>query len=266
MNIFIREMKTNAKSLLIWCFSMIFLIYAGLLKYSAFAKTGDAIMQFMAQIPDSMKVIMGIMEGADLTSVAVFYSIFFLYFILLATVHSSMLGALIIAKEERDKTADFLYVKPITRKYAITCKIAAAVVNILILNLVTFAASAFFVEQYNTGTPLTYPVFLICVALFLIQLIFLGLGLLLGALAKNAKSATSIVSSIILVTFILKVIIDLNSDLGFLRSFSPFLYFNANTVMFQKQIDPAFGLLSIALTLLCAAGTYFFFNRRDLRC
>lgn len=266
MNIFLREMKTNAKSLLIWCLSMVFLIYAGLLKYSAFAKTGDAVMQFMSQIPESMKVVMGIAEGADLTSVAVFYSIFFLYFILLATVHSSMLGALIIAKEERDKTADFLFVKPITRSYAITCKIAAALVNILILNLVTFVTSLISVEHYNTGTPLTYPVFLICVALFLIQLIFLALGLLLGALAKSAKSATSIVTALILVSFILKVVIDLNADLDFLRAFSPFLYFNADTVMFQKQIDPAFSLLSFALALLSAAGTYFFFNRRDLRC
>lgn len=264
MNIFLRELKTNVKSLAIWCSAMIFLIYAGMIKYSAFAKTGEAVNEFMSQIPDSMKTVLGMGNGMDLTSVAVFYSIFFLFFVLLAAVHSSMLGALIIAKEERDKTADFLFVKPIKRHQAISSKILAAIINIAVLNIATYIVSVISVEKYNTGSSLALPIFMITAALFILQVLFLGIGLLFGALAKNSKIATSAVTSVILGTFILKVMIDMNKDVKIIEFLSPFRYFKADAVMFDKNIDIGYVLLSIAITMLCAAGTYIFFQRRDL--
>lgn len=264
MNILLRELKTNAKSLAIWCLGMIFLIYAGMIKYSAFSKTGDAVNDFMSQIPDAMKVVLGLGNGADVTSVAVFYSMFFLFFVLLAAVHSSMLGALIISKEERDKTADFLFVKPIKRHQAISSKILAAIINIAILNAVTFIVSVFSVEKYNTGNSLALPVFMVTAMLFVLQVLFLGIGLLFGALAKNSKIATSAATSVILGTFILKVIIDMNNDVKIIEFLSPFRYFKADAIMFEKNIDFGYVLVSVAAVILCAAGTYIFFQKRDL--
>ena len=265
MNIFLRELKTNAKSLIIWCLGMIFLIYAGMVKYSAFSKTGDAVNEFMSQIPDSMKTVLGIGNGTDVTSVAVFYSMFFLFFMLLAAVHSCMLGALIISKEERDKTADFLFVKPIRRSRAISSKILAAIINIAVLNAVTYAVSVISVEKHNTGSSLAVPVLMITSALFILQVLFLGVGLLFGALAKNSKVATSAATSIILGTFILKVIIDMNNDVKAIEFLSPFRYFKADEVMFDRSIDIGYVMVSAAVVLLCAAGTYIFFQKRDLR-
>ena len=263
MNILIRELKANLKSLIIWCLSMAFLIYAGMVKYSAYAKTGEAVNEFMAQIPLAMKDIMGIGSG-DLTSVMVFYSIFFMYFMLLAAVHSSMLGVIIVAKEERDKTADFLYVKPIRRQYAVSFKILAALINIIIFNLVTFVISVLSVRQYDSDTAIVSQIFMAMAALFILQLLFLGLGLLLGAAVRKSKAGTSIASSIILAAFMVKVLIDLNKDLDKLTFLTPFKYFNANTVMFDKQIDTGFAILSILLAAACTAGSYYFFKKRDL--
>ena len=46
MNIVKRELKAHLKSLLIWCGSMVFLIYAGMIKYSAFSETGHVITSY----------------------------------------------------------------------------------------------------------------------------------------------------------------------------------------------------------------------------
>lgn len=177
-----------------------------------------------------------------------------------------MLGALILSKEERDKTADFLFAKPIRRSYAVAWKIAAGILNLAVFNLVTFVISIYSVEQYNdTGSPLAKPVFLITTALFFLQVLFFGLGLLLGAVTKNAKSAAASASAFILASFILKVVIDLKDSLDVLDVLTPFRYFDANTVMFDRQIDPVFAILSAALALIGAAGTFYFFQKRDLR-
>ena len=65
----------------------------------------------------------------------------------MATIHAAMLGATIIAKEERDKTAEFLFVKPVSRSKIISFKLLVALVNIVILTIV--AAISLFIWWAN---------------------------------------------------------------------------------------------------------------------
>jgi ABC-2 type transport system permease protein len=266
MNIFLRELKAHYRSFLIWALSMAFLIAGGMMKYSAFAKTGQAVNELFNQLPPALLKVMGVDASMDLSSVAVFYSIFFLYFMLLTSVHSCLLGAAIIAKEERDKTADFLLVKPVKRHQVITAKIMAALLMVVLYNLVTFALSAWFVEKANqSGHPLTGQIFAVTSALLIIQVLFLSIGLFLGAWSRSAARASGMATTIILGTFLLKVLIDLRSNLDYLKFLTPFGYFKSTEIMFDHKIDPFYILLSAAIVALTVAATYFFFQKRDLR-
>ncbi len=265
MNIFLRELRAHTKSLLVWSASMVFLVMGGMLKYSAFQKTGDAINDMFKDLPAGMMKVMGITSGQDLTSVGVFYSIFFLYFMLMMSVHSTMLGASIIAKEERDKTADFLLVKPVRRYQVVTAKICAALVLVVLFNLVTFVSSAIAVAPYNdSGTSLTGPIFSLTSALLVVQIMFLGIGLLLGAWAHNAEKASGLATTVILSTFLLKVFIDLKEEIHYLEFLTPFRYFKSYDVMFNHDIRIPFVILSLTVAIATIAGTYFFFQKRDL--
>ena len=264
MNILKRELKSNLKSLIIWCCAMIFLIYAGMVKYSAFAKTKEGVNDFVASIPDVMKSIFGIEADMDLTSVMVFYSIFFTYFLLLATVHAGMLGALIVAKEMRDKTSEFLFVKPLTRKKIISSKLIAAIINLLIFDLVTFITSILCIQLYQPAKAVAYSVFLIIAALFIIQLMFFGFGLLLGGITKNSKKSTSLLSFIVMGTFLLKIIISLNDSLDFLSFMTPFLYFDAGELLFHHKIDFVYLILAACLILCSIISSYHFYQKKEL--
>lgn len=63
MNILKRELRANLKSLMIWSASMAALIYMGMIKYSAFEKTGAAVNDFFEQLPPAMMKVMGIKPG-----------------------------------------------------------------------------------------------------------------------------------------------------------------------------------------------------------
>lgn len=143
-------------------------------------------------------------------------------------------------------------------------KILAALINVIIFNLVTFAVSVFSVRQYTTDTAITGQIFRVMAALMILQLLFLGLGLLLGAAVRKSKTGTSIAATVILAAFMLKVLINLNKDLDKIRFLTPFKYFAANTVMFDKKIDPGFAVLSIMLAAVGIAGSCYFFKKRDL--
>lgn len=263
MNIVLRELRENLKAIIIWSLSMIFLIYAGMVKYSGFAAAGQDVNQLMSQLPEAVKKILG-MNGLDLTSISGFYGIFYLYFMLLAGVHAVMLGAVIISKEERDKTADFLFVKPILRSKVITAKLFAAYINIVVLNLVTLFSSISFVEIYNKGESINEQIGRLMLALFILQVIFLVVGAVIAAFARNTKTATSTATAVLLAAFTLSVAIDLNNKVDFLSFLTPFKYFKTVDVMREGSFEPVYLLLSAVIIVGCTAATYIIYKKRDI--
>ncbi|KNZ43178.1 ABC transporter permease subunit [Acetobacterium bakii] len=263
MNIFFKELKANYKSLLIWSCAQVFIIFAGMMKYKGFADSGVDINSLFAGFPKELLVVFG-MGSTDISQVAGFYSVFFLYFMLLAAVHAVMFGAVVVSKEERDHSADFLFSRPVKRHEVITPKLLAGVVNILFFNLVTFGASVFFIGLYNNGDGLVDKVAITMVALFVLQLFFLALGAMLGASLKTTKIATSAAAGIILGTFFLSVAVDLNANFDILKYLTPFKYFNAKMLVIDGTLSlNSVGILLVVtfiLTTLC----YLIFNKRDL--
>lgn len=263
MNIVLREIKASFRSLIIWSISMVFLIFVGMVKYSSFEAVGQSANDFLDQLPPALLNIMG-MSGVDLTSILGFYSIFFLYFMLLAGIHAIMLGAVIISKEERDKTADFLFVKPIHRSRIITAKLTAILIDVLVLNLITLISSVVFVGIYNKGDSINNQIIKLMIALFILQVLFASIGAGISAVVKDTKKATSMASTILLLTFILSVAIDLYDKISFLKYFTPFKYFIAVDLVNGSSFNILHIFLSLIIIIISVSTTYILYRKRDL--
>ncbi|MGI6435825.1 MAG: ABC transporter permease subunit [Syntrophomonadaceae bacterium] len=263
MNIVKRELKAQRNSLIIWCFAMVFLIYAGMIKYTGFAEAGAEAVELLNQFPPAFKAAFGWGE-LDITSIAGYYAVFYLYFMVLSGLHAIMLGATIISKEERDKTADFLFAKPLWRSKIITAKLIAVFINIMVLNLVTLTASLVFVGLYNKGNPIIGIILRLMISLFIIQLIFAALGTALAAAAKNFKKATSLAAAVLLTTFLISVAIDLYHKIDFLKYITPFKYFPAVEILKTGTYAPLSIFLSLLLIGLALIITYRLMEKRDL--
>lgn len=105
----------------------------------------------------------------------------------MVTIHASMLGANIISKEERDKTTEFLMVKPISRTKILTSKLLAALANVLILNLVTLVLSIAIVGKYSHGEAVTSEIQMLTVGMLILQAIFLFIGSGIAAISKTRR-------------------------------------------------------------------------------
>lgn len=263
MNIFLREIKANRKSLIIWCISVFILIAGGMAKYVGLSQSGDLVNEMMDKLPVVVKALWGL-ENFNLTEIKGYYSVMFQYFILMATIHASMLGATIISKEERDKTADFLLTKPTARNKIVTSKILAAIFNILIFNVITLGFSLIFVAYYNKGESINTEIFILMVAMFILQLLFLAVGTSLGALSKKTKIATSKATAILLGTFILSMYIDMNNKVEKLKYITPFKYFEAKNLVFGDGFNIVYVVLSLVITACLIGVTYKFYSKRDI--
>lgn len=263
MNIFWREMKAYRKSLIFWCIGVFLMVVAGMSKYAGLSSTGQSMNEMMTDMPRSLQAIFGI-GALDLNKASGFYGLLYLYLLLMATVHASMLGANIISKEESDKTSEFLFAKPVSRNTVITSKLLAAFVNIIIFNLATLVSSILIVGQYSDGEAVNGDIALTLLGMFILQILFLLIGSAIAAVKKKSKAAGSIAAGVLLLAFIISVAIDLNEQMDILKYITPFKYFEAKNVMYGGGLDLVFVALSLALSAVLFGMTYVFFRKRDL--
>lgn len=263
MNIFWREMKSHRWGLVFWSIGMVFMISAGMAKYAAFETAGDSVTDMLASIPEAVQAVFG-MTGFDLGSASGFYGMLYLYLAVMGAVHATLLGANLISKEERDRTSEFLYAKPISRPQAVTAKLAAGLANVIILNLVTLGSSVYFVDSFNKGPSATNDILLLMAGLFVLQLIFLSIGAVVAGVVHRPKAAPSIATSIMFLTFIMSYLVNMNENLEFLKYLTPFKYFDAAVLMADGGFSAVFVALSVVLIAVAIAGTYRFYSARDL--
>jgi len=262
MNIFIRELKANLKSLLIWSVIIALLIVMAASKFSAFA--GDPeMLKILDSMPPAMLDVFN-MRAFNLTTLSGFYGIMFIYFGLMGAIASAMWGSDIISKEERDKTVEFSLVLPVSRSRVITAKALAALVNCVAFVLITWGMSLVAVQSFNPDQAFNNYLALQMRAMFVIELIFLSLGLLLGCVMKQYKRSASIAVGIILATYFMSIVSGMQEKLDFLKWFTPFKYFDAADLFHTGQMNSTYLLISLGIIVVCVALAYFTYNKRDL--
>jgi len=264
MNIFLKELKFHRKPLIFWSIGAFLMVVSGMGKYEAYSSQGQSINVLIADIPKSLKAVLGFSD-VDVSKISGYYSILFVYILLMATIHAVMLGANIIAKEERDKTSEFLFVKPVSRSTIITAKLMAAFTNLVIFNLVTFVSLIIIMGKYNVdGEAINGNIALTMVGMFILQVLFMVIGSALSSVKRKTKTAASSATGILLLMYMLSIAIDLNEDMESLKYLTPFKYFEAKNVMYGGGLDVVFVLLSVAMIVVFSFVTFTFYNKRDL--
>jgi len=262
MNIFIRELKSNLRSLLIWSGIVILFIWIAISKFAGYEGNPE-MLKILDGLPPALLTAFNF-KAFNLTTVTGFFGVMFTYFVLMVSISAAMWGSDIISKEERDKTVEFALTLPVTRGRVVTAKILAALVNCIGLLLVTWGASLVSVAQYEPDSEFYTFLSLSMLALFIVQMIFLAVGVFLGCAMKQYKRASAVAVSLLLGTYFLSVLSGLSENLEFLKYFSPFTYFNPATLLHESRIELTFVLLSAGIIAVCLVGAYLTYAKRDL--
>lgn len=262
MNIVLRELKANFKSLLIWSVIVILFVWVGVSKFSAYYNNPEMLAMLDAMPPAMISAFN--MDAFNLTTLSGFFGLMFTYFALMLSIAASMWGTDIISKEERDKTVEFALTLPVTRSRVVTAKALAALVNCIGLLLVTWGISVVSSAQYDPDSEFFGFLRLCMLALFMMQLVFLAIGILLGCAMKRYKRTGSVAVSVLMGTYVLSVFAGLHKNMGFLKYLSPFKYFDAGMLLRESRFDPVLVGLALVLIVVSMAGAYWTYARRDL--
>ncbi|MCK4543287.1 MAG: ABC transporter permease subunit [Spirochaetales bacterium] len=263
MNVIKRELRAHLKALIIWSICIFIMIMLSMSEFSVYYNNPE-LAAILDTMPKAMLKAFSI-NSANLTTVSGYVSILSIYFYIMLGIHAVLLGSSIISKEERDKTAEFLYTLPTSRQKIITGKLVAAVINCLILLGVTCLAVIVAILKYEPGETFFAFLKLNMLSIFFIQMIFLSIGMLMASIIKRYKKSGSISVSILLGTYILSVGISFSDKIEFMKYITPFKYFEPLYLLNENKMEGVYIIISSILILICLIGTFYFYPRRDLR-
>ena len=141
--------------------------------------------------PEAFKKTFGISEDY-LTAFSGMYALVLNLVLLTGAVQAMNLGTGITSREVRERTADFLLTRPISRMSVLRQKLLTVFLLIIITDLV-FMAADWALIQAMIDDPFQFRTFIISTSsLFLVQLFFLSFGFLLGSVMPRIKSVIAV--------------------------------------------------------------------------
>jgi ABC-2 type transport system permease protein len=159
---------------------------------------------------------------------------------------------------------EFSLVLPVSRSRVVTAKALAALVNCILFVLVTWGVSLVAVQTYKPDQAFYDFLTLEMEAMFVMELLFLAIGLMLGCVMKQYKRSGSTAVAIILVAYFLSIMSGMQEKLDFLKYFTPFKYFDAGELLRSGKMDGTYLLISAGIIVVSVIAAYWVYNKRDL--
>lgn len=261
MTLFFHELNRDRIKLIVWTAAIAFMLCLSILIYpqmtSQMSEMGDmfAEMGGFSQAFNMDKINFGEFSGyfaVECGNVLGLGGAFF----------AALLGISALAKEERERTAEFLLTHPVSRSYVVSRKLAAVIAEVLILNiavaLAAFLASLAIGEKI--GTKLFFSVFL---GYLLMQTEIACVMFGLSAFIKGNGLGIGLGAAFVL--YFMNILANLTDEAEFLRYITPFSYADGTAIVANGGIEAKYLIPGAAFTLIGIAAAFIKYNRKDIR-
>lgn len=262
MKKYFREIKMNTKSLLIWTVVMALLIIVSVGKFAAFEGNPESLAILDTMPPQLLEAFS--MRIFNLTTIDGFFGIMFIYFGIISAMAAAMWGSEVISKEERDRTVEYTLVLPVSRRKIVTSKLLAALTNCTLFVLFTWLISIVAVRDHQPGQEFYTLLRLEMLAMFLIEMVFLSFGLMLGCVSTSPRRVGSVAIGVILGLYFLSFIAGMNEKLNWLKWATPFGWFNPSEFFRSGRLELRALILTAVVVIVFLAVGYAGYDKRDL--
>ncbi len=264
-NLFLKEMRRNAFTLLMWTIIITLLITLTMSVYRTFLENQSKISGMLSIVPKGALQFKGISNFNDLLSVLGFYSVNnIIYMMVLGSIFSIVLSSNILLKEEYDKTAEYLLTRPLSRSEIFASKTSVALLYVFLLNLITSLAGFICMEIVKNG-PFSIRAFLILsLYTFLLNVLFGAIGLFLSTLIKRAKPITTLGIGLVLIMYFIYTLSKITQGASKLGYISPFKFANVDAINPSYTIDFWNLAYFLGITFLLTALSWRIYRRKDI--
>lgn len=267
-NIYLEELRLNRSSFLVWSISTGGVILLGMAFYPVLME-GQMLEQLKGLFENPfMKGIMTAFGASIdvLTNVLGFYSTRNAIFImLLGCFFSILLAGKILAQEEREKTAEFLLCKPITRSEVVWSKLAAYLTYLALFNGVILVIGFFSLEIFKGQSDYSLTAFLThTLYTALMMLIFGAVGLYLSLWIKRGRSISNVSIGIIIGAYFIDALSKITPSMDPVGYLSPFKFLDSDVLRPGYGLEWWRVLYFVGGSVLLFALTFLKYRKKDI--
>ena len=264
-NLFLKEMRRNAMSLLLWMLVITLLISFTMSVYQTFVENRTKVMGMISLVPKGALQFKGISNVNDLISVLGFYAVNnVIYMMVLGSIFAMVLGSNILLKEEYNKTAEFLLTKPLTRSEVFFSKLAVLFIHVILLNLVTALAGFISMKLVQKDPFSMEAFFILSLYTLLLNMLFGATGIFLSNLVKRPRPITTLGIGLVLFLYFIFTLSKITESATRIGYISPFRYVNMEVTSSAYHLEIWNVLYFAGVTILLTAISYRLYCRKDI--
>ncbi|MDF2608646.1 MAG: hypothetical protein K0R92_120 [Lachnospiraceae bacterium] len=263
MNIFTYEVKSQARSFLVWNVALLLtvIIFMGGV-YPIYAESAQDILEMMKGFPEGFLEAFGF-NIASLFSYGGFYSFSYVYIALVASIMAVIVALSIFAREKKMKCLDFIFTKPIARPALFGIKTLASLSIVILSNIIYSIINLVVYYLNGQDSEMAGRFVLASFGLLFTQLVFLAIGVFLSTFMKKIRSVSGIATSVGFIAFILTALANLLEEEA-MYFITPFKYFDPLTVMEEGHYEVKYMIAAIFVISLCMGSSYVRFIKSDV--
>lgn len=260
---FIKEFKTQIKSLLIWItvilclFTLIFAIYPSIMSSDNIA----AIDEMMLIFPEELLKAFNFDLASISTSYGYFKSEGLTLLVMISSCFSALLGSTILLKEEDEKTSEYMLTLPISRTYIINIKYATGILIIIIFSLITTLFNYFgliFTCDINTKEYL-----MLSFSILLPMLSFYSIMFFISTLFSKTKYSTAISLGFVFTCVLIQMLSTMSSNVEFLKYFTILTLGNSRDIILNQTINISHIFITIFIVFITYIGSNYRYNHKE---
>lgn len=262
---FKREFKINFKGLVIWSFilvglyALIFAIYPSLIN----EETKQSLTIMMESMPQELLSTFNMDIVGIESAFGWFRTEGFVFLTLLGGIYSAILGSTILLKEESDKTIEFLYAKPVSKRKIVTSKILCGIVNLFIfVSIITIAnlIGLHGVEDFDIKQFL-----MISILPILLYTMLFFICLFISTFLNKTKKAMTLGIGIVFLSYFMQIIGGMGESIEIIKKASLFEFVSSRYIVLNNAVNMNYVWIGIAIIILCLIGIYYRYEHKEFK-
>lgn len=175
---------------------------------------------------------------------------------------AALIGISVLAKEEKERTAEFLLTHPVSRIRIITEKLVSIMLQIIIMNVAIFIISIASIAVIDENIPWK-ELSLLHLSYFLIQIELAGICFGISAFLKVGGLGIGL--GITTVMYFLNIVANISESAEFLKYITPFGYAEGADIIADMSLDTGKVILGMIYTLIGIFLAYYKYSRKDIQ-
>ena len=168
----------------------------------------------------------------------------------------------ILSKEEKERTAEFLLTRPVSRIRVITEKLMAVLIQIFAMDIVIFAVSVGSMAAIGEEIPWK-EVSLMHLSFFLLQVELAGICFGISAFLR--KGSVGIGLGVAIMMYFLNLVANMAEVAEFLKYITPFGYTEGADIVTNGCLDGTKVLLGMGYGAIGIAAAYWRYTKKDIQ-